>query len=392
MGDPLDMSIRASVHAALLGLVAAAVISTAPPAAASGQPASPERIAGLVRDLGSEKFATREKATRQLIELGIVTRDALERATLGGDAEVRVRARAVLDIVSESDFQQRLREFSADYDGRQHRTLPGWQQFSGRFGASRLARELFVEMQQAEPEMLAALAAGAKGGAAALGERAHAILDGQSETNLSLGTLASFLFVGSAEGVAVDEQSAQLFPYILQLTFQRNNKSEFWPALLKKLIGNWIAKDANPQTANQNLMWAAQLELRPEALAVATRMLSSDTKQPNQLNLRLVAILVVGNFGDKSHVAVLEKLLGDASPSPARPDNLPATAQLQIRDIVLAELVQLTEQDLRQYGEVAEHPYGAMGFQTPTFAFANDEARQAAIKKWMEWRAKHPNS
>jgi hypothetical protein len=377
----------------LLGLAAAALLSTAGVAPTAGQPPSPERIAELVHDLGSDKFATREKATRQLIALGIVTRDALSRAANDSDAEVRVRARAVLDIVSASDFQERLDAFSADYDGSHHVTLPAWDQFSEQFGASRLARELFVEMQRAEPELLAALAAGPKQASQALAARAHDILDGQHEVQLGLGTLASFLFVGSAEGVAVDRDgAAQLLPYVVQLTYQRNSKSAFWPAVLKRMVGRWIAKDTTPETSTQNLMLAAHLELRPEALSVAARILSGGDKLPNQLNARMIAVLVVGRFGDKSQVVVLEKLLEDASPSPARPDNAPGAAQMQVRDIVLAVLVQLTGQELRDYGEISQQPYGAMGFQSPTFAFPNDQARQAALAKWAAWRAQHPDS
>jgi hypothetical protein len=385
------MSTRALAHAALFGLAAAALCWACGQADASGGNASPERIAALVRDLGSDKFAVREKATRQLIEMGIVTREALHRAATDPDAEVRVRARAVLDAVRESDFEQRLEAFSADYDGSHHRTLPAWERFGEQFGASRLSRELFVEMQRAEPELLEALAAGPKQASEALARRASDILDSQRETHLGLGTLASFLFVGAADGVTVDEQgSGQLFPYVVQLTYQRNNKSEYWPAVLKKMVGRWIAKDTTPSTANQNLVLAAHLELKPEALAVAARILASDDKR---LNGRQIAILVVGRFGDKSHAAILEKVLDDAAPCPAQPgESLPGATQLQIRDVALSVLVQITDQDLRQYGGVSEQPYGAMGFQTTTLIFADDQARQAALAKWTAWRAAHPDS
>jgi hypothetical protein len=387
------MGSSTSRYALFLGLAAALACSAGGRAVASGQQPSPERIDALVRELGSDTFAVRERATRELIGLGIVTRDALSRAAKDSDAEVRVRARAVLETVTESDFQERLDAFSADYDGSHRVTLPAWEQFSEQFGSSRLARELFVEMQRAEGELLAAMAAGTKQASQALSKRARDVLEGQREVHLQLGTLATFLFVASAEGVTVDHDGAgQLLPYVVQLTYQRNSKSAFWPVVLKRMVGRWLAKDATPETAAQNLMLAAHLELRSEALSVAARILASDDKLLTQINSRMVAVLVVARFGDKSHVAMLEKLLDDASPSPARPENVPGKVQMQIRDIVLAVLVQLTDQELREYGEVAEHPYGAMGFQTPAFTFASDEARGAALAKWAAWRGQHPDS
>lgn len=381
---------RASVFAALLSVAAAAIVSSAAPAAASDQRASEQRIAALVRDLGSDKFATREKATRELIELGIVTREALERAVDDPDAEVRVRARAVLEIVCDADFQRRLDAFSADYDGSRHRTLPAWDRFSHEFGGSRLARELFVEMQRAEPDLLAAVASGTKPASETLAERARDILEGHDEVQLSLGTLASFLFVGSAEGVKVEEQgAAQLFPYIVQLTYQRNGKSAYWPVVLKKLVGGWLAKDTSPSNANQNLILAAHLELRTEALAVAERILTGDDKQ---FMSRMMGILVMGRYGGKPQVAVIEKLLEDATPCQARPENIPASAQIQMRDVALAVLLQITGQDLEKYGTLSPQPYTAMGFQAPTFLFEDDQARQAALAKWAAWRAEHPDS
>src|SRR5262245_11407795 len=112
------------LRAAALGVSAAAIMPLAG-FAASEKPVTDD-IAGLVRDLGSEEFATREKATRRLLELGIATRDALLAAAADADAEVRARARAILATVSESDFRDRLEAFSADFDGRQKQTLPAW--------------------------------------------------------------------------------------------------------------------------------------------------------------------------------------------------------------------------------------------------------------------------
>src|SRR5262249_62338463 len=103
----------------------------------------------------------------------------------------------------EPALRDRLGAFSADFDGRQKQTLPAWNEFSAQFGSSRLTRQLFVEMQRAEPELLEALSKGTKSGSEALAERTGQIIEAQRESALSIGTVASLLFVGSVGGGAL---------------------------------------------------------------------------------------------------------------------------------------------------------------------------------------------
>jgi hypothetical protein len=387
---------------AACGLAAAVLLVSSPHLSASDQrptdraadQATAERIEALVRDLGSDQFGVRERASRDLVEMGIVTRAALERAVTSPDAEVRVRAREILTTVSETDFQERLEAFSADYDGRQHRTLPAWDQFSAQFGASRLARELFVEMQRAEPDLLAAMAAGPQPATEGLAKRAQDMIDGTSEVNLGLGTVASFLFVATSEGVKVNEHGAiQLLPYVVQLTYQRHNKSPLWSPLLKKLVGRWLVKDTTSATAFTNLLMASQLELKPESLTVAGRILSSDAMQPNA---RQVALMAIGRWGDRSHVGLIEKSLDDAARCElgGQPTQIPGKPQgeVQIRDLALAVLLHLTDQDPRDYGSSTSNAQVPLGFPLRTLSFPDDAARAVAHKKWAAWRAAHPDS
>jgi len=55
-----------------------------------------EKIAGLIRQLGADEFALREKATTDLADLGGLCRAQLTQAIQGEDLEVRRRARAIL--------------------------------------------------------------------------------------------------------------------------------------------------------------------------------------------------------------------------------------------------------------------------------------------------------
>ena len=58
----------------------------------------------LIGDLGNDEHKVREAATRDLTKIGLPAVDALKKAVLGGaDAEVRRRAKLVLQAISQDD-------------------------------------------------------------------------------------------------------------------------------------------------------------------------------------------------------------------------------------------------------------------------------------------------
>jgi hypothetical protein len=350
---------------------------------------TPEQITALIASLGSQQFAERERATRELLNLGMEAQPALEKATKSADAEVRVRARTILAEVTAAEFQRRLEAFAADADGAKQLTLPAWEIFSARYGDHRPARQLFVSMQRCEPLLLAALAESPAAATAALNARTREIIDGQRESLAELGTLASLLFVGASEGVTANEDGClHVYPFVVQSTYHRNYRTALWPGLLKKLVGDWIAKDTTPAMTNQNLTLAAQLGLEQETLTIASRVLSSTEAPPGA---KQIAVLMVGRFGDQEDLPLVEPLLNDKSVvGKAQVDDPPRQVDLQMRDIALAAMLHMTGQNLYEYGYHYVQEYTPTVFQVGTLGFEDDEARAAALKKWARWRAEHP--
>lgn len=360
---------------------------------AASAPAASAEIQRLVADLGSDSFALRQRATRELLEQGILAREALERASRDSDAEVRVRARAILATVIEADFLVRLEAFAADYDGSRKQSLPGWKSFAEQFGSSRAARQIFVEMQRAEPQLLEAFAKGDQGIGEVLNQRCHAISQaathGQREEQVSIGTVATLLLVGASDDVTVDDQpGVQLYSWMIyQPAFQRNARAGPYSAMLKKLLGRWVMKDSAATV--QNLLFAATYELKPEAVQLASRVLTAEPAQ--QATARQYAMLVVGRFGNKQQVPMLEKLFNDASSLGTVQSSVPSKqVELQVRDIALAAALHITKQNLRDYGYLAVQPNATLLFQVTTLFFNEPGQREAALKKWAQWRAEHP--
>ena len=91
------------------------VIGIALLAISGGPPAEPvaDRVARFVQQLGDKSFAKREEASKELDAIGEPARDALKKAAGGDDAEVRERAKKVLDSL---DVKARVAAGKADLE------------------------------------------------------------------------------------------------------------------------------------------------------------------------------------------------------------------------------------------------------------------------------------
>ena len=362
------------------------------PCQAAGQPA--EQADQLVRELGDASFRVRERATRQLIELGVPAKAALMQGLKSSDAEIRERCRRVLVGVLEEDYQARVDRFEADRQGAQEHDLPGWPRYRGLVGDSAAARELFVEMQRAESMLLESVTADAEAAAETLALRCE---DLQQAVNrpfddegrpLSLGSIAAVFFVGSDSRVAVNDRVAAYlhnFSYQPALQTALGGGSKVEP--LKRILGAWVARNTGSNNAYPSLMLAMQYDLR-EGLAPALNLVRQPGNQPQFLQF---ALLVIGKFGDKQHVPLLEPLLENSGPlftQNASGQHL----RCEVRDVALAVLLHLTGQDFKDYGLGRVQRNAQMLFNTSTLGFPTESARDAAMKKWKQWSSLHAGS
>ena len=172
-----------------------------------------------------------------------------------------------------------------------------------------------------------------------------------------------------------DYVGVQFLPWLIyQPSFQKAAQNGEQSAMLKKLVGAWIVKETSPNVTAENLKFAAMFDLKAEGLIVATRVLADERTQAAP---RQAAILIIGRFGDKQLVPLVEKFLTDetvcgAVQMPVRPGQV----EVQVRDAALAVIVQLTNQELKDYGHVLRQPSPVAMFQINTLLFAQGELRE----------------
>lgn len=341
------------------------------------------RAVGLVQDLGDEQFSIRERATSQLIEMGLPATEALEAGRHHADREIRYRCERILAIVEELDFQRRLAAFAAGRtDGEDD--LPGWTHFRTSFGDDGEARAFFVEMQKAEPGVLKAMGEGPQGVGRAIDMRCAELQQAQriSRQPISLGSIAALLFAAGDKEVNLNFQTGSIlcsFCYQAELQNAMNDAAK--KKFTRSMLGAWV-KRGDGFTAYQSLSLAMRFDLK-EGLVPAVKLLENPG---NQAYIRQNAILAIAKLGDDSHRKLLESQLEDDSKCTTRRLK-DVTYETQIRDVALAALVIMEKQDPKKFGFDQIQQNTTNVFSTNTVGFENDEKRNKALAKWKEFKA-----
>jgi len=304
----------------------------------------------------------------------------LERASRSEDREIRQRSLMVLSVVQELDFLHRLKSFEQDADGENSYGLPGWQRFRNLVGNNTAARTLFVQMQKAERELLVAESQTVEDAGQILERRCQRLRLSIKifRTRHELPPIAAALFVATNPDIPLDiSTNSSLFILCQQLSFERGINSNVHRSVLRNLLAAWILReDAVP--ARDLLTMALHYNIAqslPRARLVA--------KQPEDFDLYDLrfAIMCLAKFGGIDDVARLEAHMGDKRVI-SRYANNNMTYTVEMRDLVLAALLKLTEKEPSAFG------YGRLRFQEPlvfdsrTLGFVRDVSRQVAIAKW----------
>lgn len=372
----------------LLIVVACSLLATAA-AADAAQKQLQQQAVHWVDQLGSDSFRSRQRAERELAQLGVPAKDALMQGLKSADAEVRDRCRRLLIVVLEQDYQARVDAFAADTQGRADHQLPGWSRFKALAGESLGARQLFVEMQRGESKLLECATVDPEAGSEMLLTRCDDMQQAASRQldsdgrPLSLGSIAAAFFVGADSRVPINDRiSAYLYNFSYQPALQTAMRGGPKVEALKRMLGAWVLRTASSNNSYPGMVLAIQYDLR-EGLDPAIGMLKQTGGPPHFVQF---AILVVGRFGGKEHIPLLEGLLDNSTPLVTQ--NFGGQQlRCELRDVALATLIHLTQQDFKQYGFAHLERNPQTLFNTNSVGFATDEARSAALRKWKLWSA-----
>lgn len=360
-------------------LAAVPVAADQPESEPAGNP-SQQSAESLVQLLGDESFATREQASSRLVQLGSRAVEALKQGAQHPDREIRYRCHRILKLVEEQDFERRLEAFAAGDD--QHE-LPGWQRFVETFGNEPDARDLFLEMQKSEPDIMQSIEAGPQQAGNMLTLRCDVVQQQQSLSRnpIPLGSIAAMLFAASDEQVRVPQTSgATLATLCYQPEVQNAMNHPGRSPILRRLLGDWIRRN-DSWAVFQNLSLAMRYDMK-EGLVAARGLIENPGNQPY---IRQNAILAMVKLGDQDDIPLLETLLEDESRCAIQRVQ-DRTYETQLRDVALAAILLMQNEDPKDYGFERIQLHNVNVFVTGTAGFDSDEKRQATFAKFREFR------
>jgi len=344
--------------------------------------------ARLVKQLDADSFAQRERATAGLIRLGILGEPELREALRSTSREVRLRSRTILAVILDIDFANRLEAFGADddADGVEY-GFPSWTRYCEVVGVSDAAKALFIEMVQAERELMQADGSRPGGVAAAFDRRIQEFgrFNEMHEVQHPLPRIAALLLVASDQRVAMNQMSLDTVFELTQLPAcyhtMTGGLNPTHRDQLQKLLGGWLLRDDNLPAFR--LLRMALLYNVPAAVERARGVLAI---QPGDMLDRYLAILTLAKFGGKEDLPRLEEVLDDATFCNRYQSN-DGVYEVQMRDLALAALIHLSGKQPSEFAYSRVVAGDLYVFQDETLGFASGEDREAAIAKWRAFRA-----
>jgi hypothetical protein len=356
---------------------------------ASETAAPPAEAKSLITKLGDPSFAEREAATNKLAQMDVSVRELLTQAIQSRDAEVRWRARRVLAVVNERYFQQRLAEFSADVEDKQGLDLPGWSRFKQMVGRSPGARELFIEMQRAEPNLL-------ETAESKLGSVSEILTDRLNEafqapqfgaaSNTSAASAAAVVFVATDPNLKLSAETAEMIgAFVYQPAFYSaltGNRS----AELKKLLEAWVTRDSDDDALLIQNVGIALNQGLPAGRALAKKALAKKQLSPEGLRLSMSLLARTGKTEDAALLATFlkdETVLNHFNPNQADRD------VLKVCDYAMAMMLHLTGSNPLEFRNGPLRWHQGWNAELQTLAFPSEQDRRTASDKWSTWWSTH---
>lgn len=372
-------------------LAALAVPLLAGLALANPEPARElDRAATLVRSLGSPSFQAREKASKELVQLGRSAYPALLTGMNDANPEVRSRCRHLLPLFYEMEMRYRIDAFLADPETIKEHLIPGLTRFRKFVGSENDGRDLFISMIRADTRLMDTVENQPASSAeeklmircSQLQPRMYRNVPTQ-EALFSKGEVGQLLFLGIHPDVKLGPQAvAQINQFLYRPELRGWVTEGDQAAQMKKLVLAWLERnldDPNTGYVINNLSQTLRLkELLDLALKIATNAKALPYVRANVLS-------AIGRVGDKDTIARLEPIIADDTLVQQFALN-GMRGTVQVGDVALAMAVHLSGQKPADYGyeAVKQNPnwinsYYYLGFQ-------NDTQRNSAKKKWKDWQ------
>lgn len=335
----------------------------------------------LVHRLMSPDFLERLRAEEECLRSGPGILPTLREVMSSDEAELRWRAQNLIEQIENEELSVAIEQF---LDSQLESTLPGWILVADAIGDTPENRAAFADSLRGNPELARAL--------------------NHPET-IGVELQRQLQRIGSQGSIPAGISSSRSIGILLLLVHPRANYSSEWGEVALRSIRNGIIQGANETPEGQLLQALVsqavaipraglpqdrmELALRlslPEVVTPAIELIAQ-RNNPHQLNFAFVSI---ARYGGTAEMSIVEGLLEDTfelSAGHGPDDN--KTSSTQIRDLALATLIVMTDQDPKEYG-LRDFPKDhSKNVTSLIVAFESDSQREVAMEKWRTWSRSH---
>ena len=347
----------------------------------------------LIQQLGHTEFSRRVAAERALLEQGTAGLESVQAGLKSEDPEVRRRCHRLASTLQRVAFHERKEAIADDPWAFDEHLAPCWDFFHRLVGDTPQARALYIRMVEAETELMMGVVQHPQSwpiqferrcaDLRTFSERPHGRYD-------PAGTAALLLLSIHPDNQMGPWSSSTLTNMINDSAFTSSVERGQDRAVLRALLSHWVA--SSHSTPHMRLRIAERHDLEM-GVAAAHEILQNRNGNGQSRSSLEGAIRFLTRHGGADVVDVLEELLEDETPLSKRRQyarkgddhgSPRASVDLQVSDLALLGLIQLTEQDPAEYGFSNLRMEG----RSQTGSFSSEADRKAALRKWHIWRSR----
>ena len=370
-------------------------VFTAVTVAAPGDVGTPEhtRAADLVKQLGHSRYAVRETAAKQLVEMGGAAAAALREGQKSPDEEVRARSATLLPQAIALDWQRKSDAYLADPDGRQTPALPLLAEFARLVGKPDAEmRKLYAAMLRTNGGLMEAATGDPAAARKTLEERVRLLHEnhqvGSKAVKIDPADLAVVLLVHAVDKGTAIKTSSSPARLLANPGFAEAIADKSVGPAFRALVGRWAEALPEHDAMSQQLFcMTARKHSIPEATPALVKAVKNT--QASALTVRALAAEALGKAGGADAIAALESVLTDKTQVINFGGN--RNESYQVGDAALAALVVIQKKNRADYGFGSEMNIGfAFGNRQEDIimlnlhGFPSDDARAKALKKWKD--------
>ncbi len=346
----------------------------------------------LIAKLASTRFADRQQASKDLLNVGPEAVQSIEAAASTSTGETQQRLRMILPQLRKRLFDDQLESFLAKPSIEIAERLPQWARFEQLAGHDRSALTIFGQILSAEPRLFAARLFAPNELSAMLETRSAEIAkecDGVVDEEFPVASVAAVMLLGSEPETRLRRAtSTNISSALDDHRFSKLITDGVHAIALRAIAEVWISRAGQPGVAAERpLLFSMQHNLK-SGRTVAIRIIESKSSRPDMI----YSLLCLASLNSTDDLPLIESLMENDSvlwpqrgqivknQNPGAP-TFDTNYKVQTRDVALAAAAHLRRISPNEVGmNIRESDLTV--FAMDSLGFSSNEARTKAIAEY----------